>query len=158
MSRHPASLPLALAALALLPPLASRSAEPAPPGEGAVRAPSADLVVHASGFRDARGHAVARLFLPGENVRGKSGTVARAEIRGGAASLTFPALPAGRYAVVVFHDEDDSGDLEHGVFGPKEPIGFSNGFRIRLLSLVPTFDKLAFTFEPGRTHLDVEVR
>ena len=35
-------------------------------------------------------------------------------------------LPAGRYAIAVFHDIDSNGRLKTGIFGiPLEPVGFS---------------------------------
>ncbi len=41
--------------------------------------------------------------------------------------VVFDALPTGRYAVKVFHDEDRDGELDTGLFGiPSEPYGFSN--------------------------------
>ncbi len=41
--------------------------------------------------------------------------------------VVFDALPTGRYAVKVFHDEDRDGKLDTGMFGiPSEPYGFSN--------------------------------
>ena len=35
----------------------------------------------------------------------------------------------GIYAVIVFHDVNSNGKLDHGILGPKEPYGFSNGAR-----------------------------
>jgi uncharacterized protein (DUF2141 family) len=39
-------------------------------------------------------------------------------------------LPTGRYAVMVFHDRNDNGELDKRPLGiPKEPYGFSNDAR-----------------------------
>lgn len=35
-------------------------------------------------------------------------------------------LPAGTYAVVVIHDQNNNGDLDMGMMGPTEKYGFSN--------------------------------
>jgi uncharacterized protein (DUF2141 family) len=134
--------------LAILSPLAASAG---PVGSG-------DLVVHAVGFKHPRGHAIAKLFLPGENVLRHGHQQARADIQGGEATFTFPSLPYGNYAVVVFHDENDNGEIDHGALGPKEPIGFSNGFRLSLVSGLPTFEKLKFAFGPEHSRIEIRVR
>jgi uncharacterized protein (DUF2141 family) len=49
----------------------------------------------------------------------------------------FRAIPAGSYAISVFHDEKGTGRMETNVMGmPKSGIGLSGGF-----SLPPTFAK-----------------
>jgi len=45
----------------------------------------------------------------------------------GLCATTIEGLPAGQYAVAVYHDDDDSGTLETGLLGkPKKPYGYSN--------------------------------
>ncbi len=45
----------------------------------------------------------------------------------GTQSAVFTNLEPGTYAVIVFHDEDDDGTLDEGLFGaPTEGYGFSN--------------------------------
>jgi uncharacterized protein (DUF2141 family) len=118
------------------------------------------LTIRATGFVHARGHAVAKLYLPGENVRSKQPhLLVRSEIHEGAASFAFPGLPFGTYAVVVFHDENDNGEIDHNLVGlPIEPLGFSNGFALGLLSGMPTFEKLQFPFGPGTPSIDIRVK
>lgn len=44
----------------------------------------------------------------------------------GARRFVFADLPAGRFAIAVFHDEDDDGELDTNFLGiPKEGVGFS---------------------------------
>ena len=44
----------------------------------------------------------------------------------GARRFVFADLPAGRFAIAVFHDEDDDGKLGANFLGiPKEGVGFS---------------------------------
>ncbi|MDP2313691.1 MAG: DUF2141 domain-containing protein [Pseudomonadota bacterium] len=103
------------------------------------------LVVRVSGFKHAGGRAIAKLYRPGDNVLAKEGSaMARVEIRDGVAECAFFGLPEGPYAVVAFHDENDNGVVDHRLGLPSEPIGFSNGFRLSLLSGRPTFEKLRF--------------
>ncbi len=43
-------------------------------------------------------------------------------------SVTFPEVPAGRYAAIAFHDKNGDAKLNQGALGiPKEGYGFSNG-------------------------------
>jgi len=42
-------------------------------------------------------------------------------------TITFEGLPAGEYAVKIFHDANDNNELDSNMFGiPKEGYGFSN--------------------------------
>jgi uncharacterized protein (DUF2141 family) len=116
-----------------------------------------DLVVHAKGFTHARGHAVAKLFFPGQNVRGKGHAQVRADIKDGEATLTFRGVAEGDVAVVVFHDENDNREIDHGPLGPKEPLGFSNGFELSLVSW-PTFEKLKFALTAEHAEIEVKVK
>ncbi len=80
--------------------------------------------------------------------------------KGGAAvaSVNVPAaeptpsvrldLPAGTYAVRVFHDVDGDGRLGTNGFGiPVEPYGFSNDAKGMMGP--PSFEAAAFTVAPG---------
>ncbi len=52
---------------------------------------------------------------------------ASAEARKGSTHLVFENLPAGTYALAVFHDRNDNSKLDTNWLGiPKEPMGFSN--------------------------------
>lgn len=45
----------------------------------------------------------------------------------GVVTLKIPNLPAGEYALAVFHDENDNGKLDTNWLGiPKEKVAFSN--------------------------------
>ncbi len=56
----------------------------------------------------------------------------------------FENLPQGKYAVVVIHDRNNSGQLDRNLLGmPKEPVGLSNYSSIGL-SNPPTFRKALF--------------
>ena len=84
------------------------------------------LVVQVSGFTHARGHAIANLFREGGNVLKADQAYLRAsaEIHDGSATVTFADLVDGKYAVVVFHDENDNGTLDHNFMRlPAEPLG-----------------------------------
>lgn len=117
-----------------------------------------ELTIHAIGFANARGHAVAKLFARGDDVLEPGRWQLAETIDGGAAVFHFPALPAGRYALVVFHDQNDNLALDHGLLGPSEPLGFSGGFVLSLFSGRPDFERLQFEFKPPAQALQVSVK
>ena len=61
----------------------------------------------------------------------------------GVAKVTFKNLPEGRYAVSVFHDENDNGTIDKGYFMPEEGVGLSNFESINFLNL-PDFKSASF--------------
>jgi uncharacterized protein (DUF2141 family) len=69
---------------------------------------------------------------------------ARAKL--GDTRVTVANLPAGRYAVQAFLDENGNGEVDRALFGiPKEGVGFSNDAKIRLGP--PKFAEAAFAFD-----------
>ena len=120
--------------------------------------PTGTLIIDADGFHDSAGHAIARLYLPGMNVTQTPHASLTASIVDHRAHFAFQGLPAGDYAVVVVHDQNDNQTIDHNRLGfPQEPLGFSNGFRLSLLSGMPTFEKLRFHFSPERDAQTVTV-
>jgi uncharacterized protein (DUF2141 family) len=65
-------------------------------------------------------------------------------IEDGTARWTIEGVPPGTYAVRLYHDENDNGELDTNMFGvPQEPFGFSNDARGSMGP--PDFDEAAFT-------------
>lgn len=94
---------------------------------GFVSAQKVTLIVEVSGFKNDKGKAHLGLF----NAEGKFlkdayvGKVS--SIKGKKAGVVFKDIPVGEYAVSVFHDANDNGDLDRGMFGiPKEDVACSN--------------------------------
>ena len=92
---------------------------------------SADLVIQMSGFASDKGRVLVNLANSRENFEsdGKGFRAAKQTIDKGAATVEFEDLPYGEYAIKVFHDENDDGELDIGWMGPEEPYGFSNDAR-----------------------------
>jgi len=65
-------------------------------------------------------------------------------------------IPDGRFALLVFHDENDNGRLDKNFIGiPKEPLGFSNRYKPKG---PPSFNRAAFVLtEEESRHFDVEL-
>jgi uncharacterized protein (DUF2141 family) len=104
---------------------------------GAVRC---GLYASADGFRD-----------PGREMRG-----AVAPIKNGQATCVFNGLPAGTYAVAVFHAEHNETRIETGLFGkPKQGYGFSNN--PSSMFGPPSFDSAAFQYKGGNHTVPVQL-
>ncbi len=122
-------------------------------------APVTDLVVHAQGFTHDRGQAVASLFREGDDIFQKPRLRVMAKVHGGNATLVFPRMEYGNYAVLVFHDENGNDDLDHNLLRfPAEPLGSSNGFEFGLFSGLPSFEKLRFTFDASTKPIEITIK
>lgn len=79
-----------------------------------------------------------------------------AEVPAGGAAA-FEDLPAGRYAVLAFHDQNANGTLDRNFLGiPREPLGFSNGYWAKG---EPAFSQAALDVgAEDRAAADVELR
>jgi uncharacterized protein (DUF2141 family) len=98
------------------------------------------LYSSADGFRE-----------PGREMRG-----AVAQIKNGSATCLFSGVPAGTYAVAVFHAEHNETQMETGLFGkPKQGYGFSNN--PSSMFGPPSFDSAAFTYSGGALHVPVRL-
>jgi uncharacterized protein (DUF2141 family) len=85
--------------------------------------------------------------------------VAGAALRAGPAlrcGIVFANLPPGRYAIILFHDEDGDGRLSKNFFGvPTEPYGFSNDAQGFLGP--PSFAQAAMTLDGGNAATTIKV-
>jgi len=129
---------------------------------GAAPAKASDtgtLNVVAAGFSNTDGPAIAKLFMPGDNVlvHGRWQRIAKVGA-GLSAKFQFTGLAPGQYAVVVFHDENGDGEINHRLSVPIEQLGFSAGFQLGIFSGLPTFDKLKFELGPREQTIDIQVR
>lgn len=68
------------------------------------------------------------------------------KIVNGKSSVKFEKLPGGKYAVNIFHDENNDGKIKRGLIMPKEGIGFSN-FQSIGFSNRPCFEKASFNLQ-----------
>jgi len=67
----------------------------------------------------------------------------------GTVTVTVPGLPAGRWGIQAYHDENRNRDVDRNFLGiPKEGIGFSRDARIRLSP--PKWEDAVFGFD-GRS-------
>lgn len=91
------------------------------------------LTVQVTGAESREGRILVALFDSGSSYMKTPAAKAAASIdESGLGSVRFDQLPPGSYAVTVFHDLNDNGELDTGFLGiPKEPVGFSNNAKGR---------------------------
>jgi uncharacterized protein (DUF2141 family) len=118
--------------------------------ENAIRA-------HIEGLHSDRGQVVCALFAAADDFPKRiDRAFARvaAQIISGRATCEFPGVPAGVYAVSVFHDENLNGRLDTNWLGiPREGVGASNNPKPRMGP--PKF--AAAEFQHSGTPMDVEI-
>jgi uncharacterized protein (DUF2141 family) len=92
---------------------------------------NASLTVTVSGIHSTKGNLIACLWKGGAGFPTcqKSRTALRQThaVTGATMQLSFPGIPAGRYALTVQHDENGDGKMQSNFIGmPKEGVGVSN--------------------------------
>ncbi|MEE9384579.1 MAG: DUF2141 domain-containing protein [Nannocystaceae bacterium] len=81
---------------------------------------------------------------------GKEMRLVSLQAKKGTVQARFENVPAGTYALAVFHDENSNGSLDKNMLGiPKEDFAFSNNARGMLGP--PTFKKASFQFSQETT-------
>lgn len=72
------------------------------------------------------------------------------------AIYTFKNVPYGVYAIKLFHDEDNSGQLKRNLFGkPQEGVGFSNNPPI--VNKAPSFEQAKFTVDQAKVNMIIQM-
>lgn len=64
-------------------------------------------------------------------------------------------MPAGRWALSAFEDENDNGTLDMGLFGPREPSGFWHSFHAWRK---PRFGDVSSLIEQDTTNANIRLR
>lgn len=127
--------------------------------EQASAQPANKLSVSVAGIRNANGIVRCGLFSsadgfrqPGRELRG-----AVARINGQQATCAVNGIPAGNYAVAVFHAEQNEAQMDVGMFGkPKQGFGFSCNPSASFGP--PSFSAAAFDFKGGSQALQVRLQ
>jgi uncharacterized protein (DUF2141 family) len=140
-------------------PTASPSQSPNPttvPTPIALRRPALQVAV--VGLRNDQGQVSCNLFTdPRQYPRGTAFKEVRTSIHKGRALCVFTEVPAGKYAIVVYHDENDNGHFDQNAFGmPMEGYGFSNN--AAPLFDAPNFTAAAFDYDGRRLYTVVDIR
>ncbi len=111
------------------------------------------LTVVATGLKNDKGEVQFSLYnkegtIPDKTLS-KYYKMKRVAITGTTAKAVFKDLPDGRYAVSVFHDENNNGKIDKGLIMPEEGVGLSNYKTINFFNL-PNFKKASFSVEKNK--------
>ena len=108
------------------------------------------LTVIVKGLQNKKGKLQVSLYNKEKSIPDKNLTkyykTKRVAIAGDVVRIVFENLSKGRYAVSVFHDENDNHKVDKGWFMPKEGIGLSNFDTINLFRL-PSFSNACFELD-----------
>jgi uncharacterized protein (DUF2141 family) len=117
------------------------------------------LIIHVTGFRNSKGVLGAELFTSSngwpEDYK-KSFRHEHFPIDGDHATARFDHIPAGRYGVVVLHDENQNMKLDRNFMGiPTEGFGFANNPRVFLSA--PPIEKATIPVTCPETTTDIHL-
>ncbi len=116
--------------------------------------------VHVHGIRNNSGTVKAVLYGPGPEgflVKGEKADKEREPAVEGTMTLCVAAPEAGKYAVVVYHDENNNRKFDRNWIGlPTEGFGVSND--PSLFFAAPNFEESSFEVSEDITHVDVTLK
>lgn len=120
---------------------------------------TSDLTLKLDGLRNTKG--TVRVCLTSDSVRFLEcqkvpGAVGRSVAAGQAREISLGRVPAGTYALLVIHDENNNGkfDMTFGI--PREGFGFSNNPAMR--PRPPRWDEIRFALPGGPVTETIRVR
>ncbi|MEA1941059.1 MAG: DUF2141 domain-containing protein [Pseudomonadota bacterium] len=125
---------------------------------GAAASDEASLTVQVEGLETPQGAVMMALFdAPDAWDGGEAVAGQRVAVDGESVTIEFGALPAGEYAIRMFHDVDGDGELDMNLMGiPSEPFGFSNNARGRFGPA--SWEDAVFTLAPGENTHALDLR
>jgi uncharacterized protein (DUF2141 family) len=116
--------------------------------------------IHVHGIRSASGTVKASLYGPDPKsflVKGKKADKEREPAQEGNMTLCVAAPDVGKYAVAVYHDENDNHKFDRNWIGlPTEGFGVSNNPSLFLAA--PNFEESSFEVNGEVTHVDIEMK
>jgi uncharacterized protein (DUF2141 family) len=122
----------------------------------ALPALAADVTVRVTGIADSAGQIRVAACTEAEFLK-TCRLAASAPARAGEVTVTLRAVPAGRYAIQVFHDRNGDGQLATNLIGmPSEPFGFSRAPAMRFGP--PAFADSAVEIDTPRMIVPVALR
>lgn len=126
------------------------------PGAGL---PHGEVSSTVSGLRSDKGQVLACLTARPEvfpNCEKDPSALIRVVAADETVTLDFGAVPEGRYAISLFHDENGNGKLDKRLLVPREGYGFSRNAPVILGP--PSFRQAAFTVGPAGEHQTIRMR
>lgn len=121
-------------------------------------AAQSSVTVHVTGFSSTKGQLMLALHNSRDTflTRKAPFRAAALAIGGDTVTYTFSDLPAGRYSLAAFHDENANGDLDGVLRIPRERYGFSNNAHGRFGP--PSYESTVFAVEAPALAFTVRLR
>ena len=120
----------------------------------------AGIVILATGFRNDNGVGRAALFSSSKGFPSKTKKALRIGafmIKDSSGTMVFSGIVPGTYAVSVYHDENNNGELDSNFIGiPKEEVGSSNNPNSRFGP--PSYDDSKFDVNSGTVTLKITIK
>lgn len=104
------------------------------------------LTVNTSNYNNDNGKAVLFLFRKDDKIPSSPFKTVSTEIKNKKAVFEIPNLVFDDYAIIILHDENNNGKIDHSLGLPNEQLGYSNKWEIGFFTGMPTFSKLKFPF------------
>ena len=124
---------------------------------GAAPLPAGTLRVEIGNVRNGKGRVVIAVCPQALFLKDNCPYSGNAPSQTGTTVVTVQGVPAGRYAVQAFHDENNNGEVDRTLFGiPKEGVGFSNDARIRMGP--PKWADAVFAFDGTSKTIQLKMR
>ena len=125
------------------------------------RGPAGNLTGQLTNLRGGRGACYLALFASAEGFPRQTSQAVRTlrlPVSGATVSFSFESLPPGSYALAVYHDENNNGQLDKNFFGlPTERYGFSNNAR-SMMFFPPSFGAARFVVTGAGTAIVLKLR
>ena len=116
--------------------------------------------IHVHGIKSAAGSLKAVLYGPDPEsflVKGARADKEREPAQKGSMTMCLAAPMDGKYAVVVYHDENDNHKFDRNLIGlPTEGFGVSKNPSLFLAA--PNFEESSFEVNGEVTHVDVDMK
>ncbi len=122
------------------------------------QSPKGTLTFNVGNFSDNSGQAVINLYRKESIIPKNPFLQGTCKIVNGKGTITFKDIPYREYAAILFHDKNSNKVIDHGMFGPSEPMGFPNGYKMSHSSGSPSFKKLKFTFSKEKSVYTINIQ
>jgi uncharacterized protein (DUF2141 family) len=84
--------------------------------------------------------------------------VLKAKISNQKALVVVSNLDYGEYAAIIVHDQNSNGHIDHSWGIPCEPLGYTNRWKLTILSGMPSFEKLKFKFSESENSFNIDLK
>ncbi len=123
------------------------------------KTPAAMLTVKLSGFRSNKPAALVAVYDTKNGYdKDQEFQAQKIEIRDGAAVAVFRNLPAGTYAVVGHHDENENGKVDYSLLRRTiEGIGVSNNVKLSM-TREPSWEESRFGYDGGEKTIEIKLQ